>query len=825
MTIRFWRIIKSVLFVLVLCLMHPSISQDFDIQNLDKIDVDNLSDEKILKFLQEVEKRGLTEDQLIILARSRGMSSYQISKLQQRIRAVSFGRNESETATNIKSDRLRTEPVTKSNQNVNSLFENLATEKSLDVADGPQIFGFNLFTNPKLTFSPSLNIPTPKNYVLGAGDEIFIDVWGASEQNYQLTVSPEGRIIIPRVGPIYINGYTVESAKRKILGRLKQIYAGLDSNTFAEVSLGQTRTIQVSLIGEVKSPGTYTMSGFATAMNALYYCNGPNENGSLRQIDIFRNGKLFATLDIYELLVGSGYEDIYLRDQDLIIVRPYLNRVTISGEVKNPGIFEIVPGESLGTILGYAGGVTSNAFINNIMVRRNDGDNKTISTIIKSEIDTFQIQGGDEIFISNIRQEYKNRVQIEGAVVRGGEYQLEENMDLKSLIKITGGLTGDAFMDRSLVIRMNPDYSLTNYTLSLRDIMSGDEKFILQSNDYIKIQSIRDLRETYYITIEGEVNSPGRLPYIENMVAEDVILMADGFKESAAKSIVEIARRVNANEIDINRSSEIHVLSITSDLKLTEDNSDFKMKPFDFIVVRKNPFHEEQQVVEIEGEVNFPGKYVLEHKNDKISDLLRRAGGLTGGAYPRGAQLIRRTEYYVDDNGDTKEGAKIRRQELELLLDRDTLVDQTQSEIKRTESVGIDLEKILLNPKSEYDIQLNHGDIISIPKELQTVRIRGEVLYPSNIRFVKNANLRNYIGYAGGLTEYARIKRAYVIYPNGTAEKTKRFLWIKSFPKVEAGSEIIIPRKPERRRLSPGEIISITTGIGTLAVIINNLTQ
>ena len=372
---------------------------------------------------------------------------------------------------------------------------------------------------------------------------------------------------------------------------------------------------------------------------------------------------------------------------------------------------------------------------------------------------------------------------------------------------------------------------MENIQVNVKSIIEGTEQIELQNEDLIKIQSIYDLRQEYTVRIEGEVLQPGNYPYTEKQTVEDLIYLAGGFKESAAKSFVEVARRINPDSVsDASKTAEIFNFPISDDLSISDQASTFSLRPFDLVVIRKSPFYEDQMMIEIEGEVKYPGKYALQSKDERISDVIQRAGGLTPYAYPKGATLIRRTEYFVseDDSDETSEAAKIRRQELTGLLERDTLVEQSQARLKQQEAIGIQLEEILIKPGSEFDLVLRKGDVISIPKELQTVRIRGQVLYPSNVRYIKNAGFKNYVGRAGGYTDDARARRAYIVYANGSAEKTRSFLWFKDYPKIEPGAEIIIPKRPERRKLSPGEVLGITSGLASISLVIIqiiNITQ
>lgn len=825
------KVIIRIFLVCIITVAHVAIAQAQDassIQNLQNVNVDELSDQQVQKFIDQMEASGYSEQQLEVLARARGMSSAQMSKLRQRIAKLQSG---SSGGGSKEISRGRTSTIDYNRQandeNRSSTFDPFASIFPLDTLKDDselKIFGLSFFKNQNLTFEPSLSIATPKGYQIGAGDQIIIDVWGASEQTYQLEVSPEGSIIIPSLGPIYLNGLSMERAESRILSKLKAIYSTLGDNTHAQVSLGQTRTINVNVIGEVDRPGTYQMSSFGTAFNALYFAGGPNKKGSLRDVQVFRGGQKVATLDAYSFLIYGEGQNIMLQDQDVLLVKPYLNRISIDGEVKRPAIYEIKAEESLSKLLEFSGGFTDKAYQASISLRRNLGNRKTVQTISPDDFAGFKLQGGDYIEIGAIQDQFIGRVRIEGAVNHPGEFELKEGMMLSDLIAISDGFRADVFLPRAIVIRQNDDLTLSNLAFSPQEVLNGTFDLALKSEDLIRVQSLFDMKENYTVSIQGEVLIPGNYPFAKGMTVENLIYLANGFKETAAKSFVEVARRVTEDMGDGSNASEIFNFPIDQNLSLNATGSQFELQPFDLVVIRKSPFYEKQSIIEIEGEVQYPGKYALQTKNERISDVLKRAGGLTAFAYAKGATLIRRTEYYVsDDEGD--EAAKIRREELKGLLARDTLVDKSQQAFKAQESIGIQLVEILENPGSNFDLILKEGDVISIPRELQTVRIRGEVLYPSTVRYDKTNSFNQFISRAGGFADDAKRNKSYVVYANGSAERTRSFLWFKDYPKVEPGAEVIIPRKPAKRKLSPGEIISITTGVGTLALIINNLTR
>ena len=801
------------------------------IQNLENVNVDELSDEQIKRFLAEAESSGYSEQQLEVLAKARGMSSAQIAKLRQRINDVKNGSNSTGSAVSSM-DRSRISPNQKDLDETRSTgFDPYSTIFPQDTLVDPnelKIFGLDFFNNPEISFDPSLNIATPADYQIGPGDQLVIDVWGASEQNYQLQVSPEGSIIIPNLGPIYLNGLSVDKAESRIKSRLKNIYSTLGQNTFAQVSLGQIRTVSVNVLGEVAQPGTYQVSSFTTAFNALYNAGGPTENGSFRTIGIYRSGKEVAVLDAYNFLIKGTGQNIMLQDQDVVMVKPYEKRVAVRGEVKRPAYYEVVEGESLSDVVSFAGGFTGLSYKKSISLRRNLDNRKTVVTVVSDRFSTTALTDGDDLEIGKIQNQFVNRVRVEGAVNHPGEFELNDGMTLQDAINYADGFRADAFLQRGVIIRQNDDLTLSNISFNPRDIVSRESDLMLKSEDLIKIQSIFDLREEYTVSIQGEVLTPGDYPFAEGMTVENLIYIANGFKETAAKSFVEVARRVNDENGDGSATATIYNFPIDKNLSIKEGDKYFELKPFDLIVIRKSPFYEKQNIVEVEGEAQYPGKYVLASKDERISDVLERAGGVTKYAYITGATLIRRTEYFVnkdDDENETDAASRIRREDLKSLLERDTLVNQRDQAFKSQESIGIKLSEILKDPGSKYDLILKEGDVLSIPRQLQTVRIRGEVLYPSTVRYDNNRSFRQYVSQSGGFSDNAKKGKSYVVYPNGSAERTKSFLWFKDYPKVEPGTEVIIPQKPERRRLSPGEIATLATAMSTLALMVLNLTR
>lgn len=806
------RILKVTLLSLLLFIELPHADAQ-NTQNLQSLNVDELSDDQVRGFIEKMGSSGYSQSQLEALAKARGMSPTEITKLQQRISQIQSAQNAAGTSTQINRGRAQV------GEKVGDPFESIEVLERKGSEDLP-IFGMSFFQNTNLTFEPSLKIATPKNYVIGPGDQIIIDLWGASEQTYQVEVSPEGSVFIPNLGPIYLNGLDLERAESRIKYKLKSIYSTLGENTFAQVSLGQIRTISINVVGEVRRPGTYQLSSFGTAFNALYLAGGPNEKGSLREIQVFRGGKKEITLDAYNFLVFGNGQNIMLQDQDILLVKPYVNRVSIEGNVKREAYYETLEGESLAQVLQFAGGFTPDAYTKSISLRRNLANQKTVQTVLFDQFNRHELVSGDGIVVGKIQNIFVNRVTINGAVNHPGEFELTENMKLSELIELVDGFSPDVFLQRALITRRNPDFTLSSITWSPEEVLSGNFDIELKSEDVINIESIFGMHEKWIVSIQGEVQKPMDVDYVNDMTVEDLLLMAGGFKESASKSFVEVARRTSKETRNDEITAEIFNFPISENLEINPNDADFKLLPFDLVVIRKSPYYQVQEVVEVEGEVLFPGRYVLNSKTERISDIIERAGGLTKDAFAEGGTLIRETEYY-----DEGAAALVKKLRIQALGSNDSTATRGTFAINKNESIAIELAKILNNPKRENDIILKGGDIISVPKELQTVRVRGEIYFSSNIIFEVNSNLKKYVAQSGGFAPKAKKNKTYVVYPNGSAQKTSSFLWLKKYPKILPGSEIIVPKKVARRKLSPQEIIGITTGIGTLALIINNLTR
>lgn len=845
-----------------------------DIQNLK---VDNLSDAQIEQLIKRAEASGMNEQQLESMAIERGMPAMEVAKLRRRIQALRSGGRD---ATDPQQMQGRSSREVQGMENQQDIFDSLRkSDPYYDLTPKQKkIFGYTLFHNKELNFNPSLNIPTPENYIIGTGDQLLIDVYGASQQSYDLEVNPEGRIFIPNVGPVEVGGASVSAARARLKTSLSRIYSGLQGNnpnTFIQVRLGNIRTINVTMAGELRKPGTYSLPSFASVFNALYVAGGPNENGSFRHIQVYRDNQLVGETDIYQFLTnGTDTGNVRLQDNDVVIVQPLQTRVEIDGPVRRPGLFEIKPDENIEDLIAFAGGYTDQAYTERITVRRTTGEQMKVEDVGVEDYADFQPRDGDFFIVGEILKRYENRVQISGAVLRPGEFALVEGMTVKSLLERANGLRGDAFLNRATLYRTNDDFSQEVLTLDVQGILNGTVPDVnLKREDVIHIASKHDIREEYYLQVSGEVNQTGVFPFRENMTVGDLLIRARGFKESASNSSIEVARRIKDDPSG--KIATIITLEISQALRLTPEDSQIILQPFDHIFVRKSPGFERERLVTVEGEALYPGDFALEENDERISDLLKRSGGLTKFAYAKGARLTRRTEYFTEleeeesklihlqsllsevDKRDEEDKAVNTEAELELIErverkiellkeedrkqrlaankeedslfeDRYAFLDGADTssaklELRETELVGIELQKILENPGSKFDLILQEGDVISIPKELQTVRMRGEVLYPNTARYDAKRGFKNYISRAGGFSEDARKSRSYVIYANGDVKRTKKILFFNAYPHVEPGAEIIVPEKPARRSIPPQVWVTIGSGLATMALVITQI--
>ncbi len=819
--------------VFILGLGLPSVwAQTINPDDLSTVRVDELSDAQIQSYLQQAQASGLSEAEMEQMALQRGMPTEEVEKLRKRIERIQGGQGSTSNQPSAPIDRpVVNREVSDSSSLANKVAADSLPEDSIS-AGSLEIFGSSLFEGQTARFEPNLRMATPSNYVIGPDDQVLIDIYGKSEAFHSLTVTPEGNIVIPYVGVVAVNGLTMEAAAARIEQRMAMVYPAIKTgDTRILVSLGNVRTIKIVITGEVKTPGTYSLPSVATVFNALYLSGGPAARGSFRDIRLIRGGKEIATLDIYDVLMNGAFADnVGLRDQDILMVPPYQRRVELRGEVKRPAIFELKPTETFEDLLRYAGGFTEAAYRERVKVTRNTATEKRIEDLLASQMGQFEPQSGDQYIVGRILDRYANRVTINGAVFRPGVYELSSGLTLSMLIKKAEGVKEDAFLNRGYILRLQDDLQTEQIAFNVAAILAGTEPDVeLKREDVIRISSIFDLKEEFSVRIDGEVRNPGIFDYAAGMTLQDLVMQAGGFRESASTKRIEVSRRVkNADALSIAaQTAEIFQVNINRTL---DNEANFELMPFDIVVVRTEAGYETQKTVQIEGEVLYPGRYTITKKNERISDLVKRAGGFTPFAYIEGASLKRAgniTQKMAETERERSEKTLKQQDEYERMVALRYLQQNTNSinelHLSRNlnnDFVGINLERIIQKPGKRGDLILEDGDVIRVPKELQTVEVSGEVLAPSTAIYAPNKGFKQYINQAGGFSQRALRKNAYIIYANGSVKSTNRFLFFNNYPPVKPGAEIFVPQAPERLRMGPQQWLGFSTGLASLVAII-----
>lgn len=786
-----------------------------------------MSDDQVVQYVKEAQRTGKSQKQMTTELLRRGVTKEQVARIQKKYAEHSTAADGVENKPSQL--RERTSLMTDGKAIRGTSYEEAELEEQKEIIDlkrdakatpeapGSNIFGHSLFSNRNLSFEPSANLATPVNYRLGPGDEVIIDIWGASENTIRQTISPEGTILVRGLGPVHLSGMTVKEANSFLQREFSKIYSGIsgtEPNSEIKLTLGDIRTIQINIMGEVSVPGTYTLSAFSTVFHALYRAGGVNRIGSLRSIKVVRDGKTFADLDVYDFIMkGKMKDDIRLQEGDVIIVDPYQSLVEIVGKVKRPMFYEMKPTETVATILNYAGGFTGDAYKKAIRLVRKSGREHQVFNVDEMDYSVFRLDDGDMITIDAVLDRFENRVEVRGAVYRAGLYQLDGTVNtVKQLIKKAEGLRGDAFLNRVIIDREHEDLSHEIIAIDLGGLLNGTIADIpLQKNDILYIPSITDLKEEETVAIYGEVANPGTFLFSKNMTIEDLLVQAGGLLEEAATTRVEVTRRIK----DPKSTSFSSVLgkTFTFDIKdgfIVGGNAEnFYLEPFDAVYIRRSPAYRRQQNVVVAGEVLFSGSYSLLKKNERLSDLVSKAGGVTPDAYVKGARLIRK----LSDEERRRQNDAIRMAQNGEGKDSISIQKLNLSE---TYTVGIDLEKALANPKSDFDLVLREGDVLYIPEYVNTVKISGSVMYPNTVVYQKGKNLKFYINQAGGYGNMAKKKKVYVVYMNGTVSRLKA----RSASAIEPGCEIIVPSKAEKKHMAMAEILGISSTTATIAAMV-----
>jgi protein involved in polysaccharide export with SLBB domain len=784
--------------------------------------IESLTDNQIVALLKQYNLTGLTTSELEQKARLKGLSEDQIMALELRLDKIDPMLLQ-ESSSQDKSIASSKDPYTPRTPLSTKGPRLVKKDSTL------QVFGSELFDNYGLDFEGNLSMATPSNYVLGAGDELIVDVYGLSENTRKLRVSPEGNIRISNLGPVKVAGLTIDEATKKIRSSMASIYPAIRSGqTNVSVSLGQIRTIRVTLVGEIKKPGSYSLPSVATIMHAMYASGGPNAIGSYREIQLVRKGKLLVTFDLYDfLLKGDLTSNVLLQDDDVIRVPAYAKRVAVKGAVKKPAIFDAKDADDAAAIISYAGGMSDYAFKELVRVKRLGTQSRELQTVKAVDLKSFKLLSGDTLVVDSLAMRFANRVQVTGAVYYPGEYALSMFNNLSELMRHVQPKE-NAFLDRAIIRRLNDDLSPLMIPFNVKNVLDGKENVELKKEDSIFLFEKDRVREKYYVTIEGEVNDPSAFVYAEGMRVQDLILMAKGLRDGATLQRIEVSRRLRhkSAETDTTAYSIIHTVDIDpTNFQLS--SLDLPLQPYDIVYVRRAPTYREQTNVIVEGEVMYPGKYTLQSSNERLSELINRAGGLKQNAFPKGATLVRKTFQGSTTSDSTIYEIKyglIRNKNKDAKLlgakavaDTSSLAQELQEVFSSQKRVAIDLEKAITEPNSSYDIVLEEGDILKIPRIQQTVQSFGEVNYPQQLAYERGMRFKSLINSSGGFTGKASRKRAYLLEANGKVRTTKHFLFIKFYPRVSPGSEAYVPVKRVREPLSKGETIAITTGLVSLA--------
>ena len=792
-----------------------------------------MTDTQIAQFIQREARAGVSQSQIVTKLVQRGVAVDQIRRVrnQQQKQVMENGVTASApTAESGAEKRMRTNNDGTVKQELNTAKTGTTTEinanASDDVADvesdvqatsntnegvGKKVFGRDIFNQRALSFEPNMNIATPQNYVLGPGDQVIVDVYGASQRTLQLTISPEGDITVPGYGPIQVSGLTVASANAKIRSTLGSRY----SSSNVKLTVGNTRTIMINVMGEVRTPGTYHLSAFSTVFHALYMAGGINDLGTLRNIKVYRNGNLISIVDIYEyILNGRLAGNVRLQEGDVIQVGPYDCLVGVTGKVKRPMFYEMRKNESVATLLKYAGGFTGDAYKKSIRLTRQAGERYSVFTVDEFEMNSFQVDDGDAVVVDGMLNRYDNMVEIKGAVFRPGQYQLGNEINsVRSLIAHAEGVTEDAFTARGVMHRMKADRTLEVIPVDIQGILAGTVPDIpLKNEDVLFIPTQADLQQQRTLRIHGEVMSPGTYQYADNTTLEDLILQAGGLTDAASLAKVDVSRRI----VDPMSTTSSRTLAKTFTFSLrdgfvVDGTPGFILEPYDEVYVRRSPGYMPQRNITVSGEVLFEGNQTLVNKNMRLTEAIKAAGGVTEEAYVKGARIERRL------NDDERARRSFLLKQLSSQAEGSDSVKIEQLDLGNTYTVGIHLEKALENPGSEYDVVLREGDRIIVPEYNGTVKISGNVMYPNTVVYSPGKNYKYYINQAGGYGNRAKKSKTWVIYQNGTMAQ------VGHGAKIEPGCEIVVPTKPKADPALTSKWISIAQSVFSMAAMVTIL--
>ncbi|MGN7808448.1 SLBB domain-containing protein [Flavobacterium sp. 22076] len=820
---------KKIIYVLILVFnflfsFNANAQDILKSKDLNTIKVDYLSDDDLAKISTQLKSNGTTIEQVESMALSKGMTQTEFNKL--RIKLAEFDKKNSKG--DIKDNKSKT-----GSKDTGRKQEIIKNEKVKDSANA-LIFGSELFDNPTLNFEPDLKLATPMNYVLGPGDELQISVYGVQEYNANIPVSVEGKITVDYVGQIAVSGMSIEAATQKIKSAISRVYSTVRSGqSQVSISLSQIRTIKVTIVGG-KQPGNYSISSLATVYNALHLAGGPGKNGSYRNIELIRNNKVYKNIDIYKFLVkGDQSDNVSLKENDVIRIPAYSQRVTVEGEVKRPGIFEMKKGEKFSDLLNFASGFNEFAYTASVNVLQKTGKEFKVHDINESEYNTYEPQSGDVFRITKILNRFENRIKIEGAVFRPDYYSYSEGMRISDLVTRAEGLKEDAYTKRARIIRLKTDLTTEIVNVDLSAAMSGDinSDVELRREDIITVYSILEFREEYKVTIDGEVKNPGEYEYFENLTLNDLVVQVGGLTGSASKR-VEIARMIKSDEIDDANPKRIELVELEITAQNNEQIKNFVLKPFDVINIRRMAVYEKPEMVKVSGAVTYPGKYVLANKKETVYNIVMRAGGLTSIANLDGMKIKRPIK---EEQIEQLESINLNLEKKETLEKKEELNDESKLKTKDTLSsklskklrdelkyatIPVNWEKIVKDKNHYSNVTLFPGDEIEVAIYNEGVKVTGNVLLTSEIPYRNGKGFKYYINSVGGVDSKGWKKKAYIIYPNGKAAVTSSFLFFRSYPKVEPDSQIVVPERPERKKMTAGEWVGIGSVVSSLALLI-----
>jgi protein involved in polysaccharide export with SLBB domain len=859
--------IIKILFVLSISfLSHKAISQGTTMPLDDQLD----------QIILQAEQRGMSPVELQALAKSKGYSDTQISALMMKASGLKGSKSKTNVLGNTNQTLIQAQQQANTNQQVKN-------DSLLLTDEERKIFGFEVFANKGISFAPNLSMATPKNYVVGPGDDLIVQIYGIAQATINLKVSNEGKVVIPNVGLSHVGGLTIEAVKSLLTQKIGTRYAGLGGSTpssYLQVTLANVRTIKVNIVGDVKAPGTFQLPSYTTAFNALYSAGGPTTKGSFRTIQLFRVGRLVTEIDLYDfLLKGKTDHNVRLEDGDVLLVPKYLNRVEIVGEVRRALYFEVKAKENVYDLIQMANGFKETAFKDHVTIQRYTGVDRSILHVESVDFNKTTLEDGDVISVGKSLSSYQNRVQIIGAVVLPGDYVAVKDERITDLLKKAGGLKPDAFLGRAILYRSSSDYTQEALDIDLKKALNGDLEHnkMVQKEDVLVVASHFDLKEIYLVSIDGEVNQKGVFPYAAGMTIGDLILKAKGLKQSASGSYIEVVRRVKDSPTEL---AKVIKAEINTDLTINIEEKKLKLEPFDQVFVRPSIGYKEFKYVYVQGEASYTGKYVLDKIDLTVGDLLYRAGGVLPSANVKGAQLIRRSLFFkpkrnVDEylntlkelnlrNHDSTQSGlsesnrilakqlKIRIQDIEKQNKLDSLsksekvteidlgdIENIKTSIQKSvlknlkdvniseseyQFVSIDLDEIIRSPGGDADLQVREGDILYIPTFDETVSISGDVLYPVSVKFEYAASLKHFVDQAGGFNNTALRKHSYVVTANGKVKRTKSFMGIRIYPKVSPGSHVFVPKNTKpKSNFSIDRVLGLTSSLVTTYLLITNL--